>query len=144
LFSPEAQELIAQVSEGIPRQINNYCFHSLSLACAMRKKTVDVAMVREVIHDLDIHRFVSDVGSNSHRHAGGNGLNGSNGANGSSVDPFHPVDELTGVAREYAEPVAISDGAAKDYLSPAEAIEHMRDVARLLHNWRNDSNRQPA
>ena len=30
LFSPEAQELIAQVSEGIPRQINNYCFHALS------------------------------------------------------------------------------------------------------------------
>ena len=41
LFSPEAQELIAQVSEGIPRQINNYCFHALSLACAMRKKIVD-------------------------------------------------------------------------------------------------------
>jgi general secretion pathway protein A len=134
LFSPEAQELIAQVSEGIPRQINNYCFHTLSLACAMRKKTVDVAMVREVTHDLDIHRFVSEVGSSSHRHAG-------NGANGSNGDPFQPVEELTGVAREYSVPNPGTDSAAKDYLSPAEAIEHMRDVARLLHNWRNGTGR---
>jgi hypothetical protein len=133
LFSPEAQELIAQVSEGIPRQINNYCFHALSLACAMRKKVVDVNMVREVTHDLDIHRFVSDVGSKSHRH----GFNGSNG-NG---DPFHPVEELTGVAREYAGPTPTADTGVKDYLSPAEAIEHMKDVARLLHNWRNGSGR---
>jgi type II secretory pathway predicted ATPase ExeA len=134
LFSPEAQELIAQVSEGIPRQINNYCFHALSLACAMRKKTVDVAMVREVKHDLDISRFVSDVGSSSRRHTG-NGTNGSNG------DPFHPVEELTGVAREFSSPEPSTVSAAKDYLSPAEAIEHMRDVARLLHNWRNGTGR---
>ena len=104
-------------------------------------------MVREVTHDLDIHRFVSDVGSSSHRHSAGNGLNGTNGSNGSNGDPFHPVEELTGVAREYSSLPANSDSAAKDYLSPAEAIEHMRDVARLLHNWRNGSgrpDRQPA
>ena len=145
LFSPEAQELIAQVSEGIPRQINNYCFHSLSLACAMRKKIVEVGMVREVIHDLDIHRFVSDVGapSSSHRHGIGNGANGSNGVS----DSFLPVEELSAVEREYSHAISTAEGAAKDYLSPAEAIEHMRDVARLLHNWRNGSgrpNRQSA
>jgi len=150
LFSAEAQELIAQVSEGIPRQINNYCFHSLSLACAMRKKTVDAAMVREVTHDLDIHRFVSEVGSSSsHRHSNGNGVNGSNGGNGSNgmngsggtlENPFHPVEEIPGVARDYVSSTAVENGA-KDYLSPAEAIEHMRDVARLLHNWRNGSGR---
>ena len=142
LFSPEALELIAQVSEGIPRQINNYCFHALSLACAMRKKTVDTGMVREVVHDLDIHRFVSDVGSGSSamRHGFGNGNGNGNG----SADPFHPVDELSGVAREFLRPAAIAEGSPKDYLSPAEAIEHMRDVARLLHNWRNGTNRQSA
>ncbi|HTW30985.1 MAG TPA: AAA family ATPase [Candidatus Sulfotelmatobacter sp.] len=130
LFTPEAQELIAQVSEGIPRQINNYCFHSLSLACAMRKKTVDVGMVREVNHDLDITRFVTDVGSPSSRHLG---------VNVASNDPFHPVEELSGVARDYAASANSASAATKDYLSPAEAIEHMRDVARLLHNWRNGS-----
>lgn len=150
LFSPEAQELIAQVSEGIPRQINNYCFHSLSLACAMRKKVVDVGMVREVIHDLDIHRFVSDVGapSSSHRHGIGNG-NGVSGSNSDllNVDPFLPVEESSAVEHAYSSSIAAVEGGAKDYLSPAEAIEHMRDVARLLHNWRNGSgrpNRQSA
>jgi type II secretory pathway predicted ATPase ExeA len=128
LFTPEAQDLISQVSEGIPRQINNYCFHALSLACAMRKKTVDVGMVREVTHDLDITRFVSDVGL-PHRQPGE-----------STPDPFRPVEELTGPALQFARP-AVSADAAKDYLSPAEAIEHMRDVARLLHNWRSGTGR---
>lgn len=131
LFSAEAQEMIAQVSEGIPRQINNYCFHTLSLAFAMREKVVDAEMVKEVTHDLDIHRFVSDAGVTPHRHAG---LNGSNGG------PFHPVEELPGVVRDYVGPTTTAENA-KDYLSPAEAIEHMRDVARLLHNWRNGTGR---
>jgi len=142
LFSPEAEELIAQVSEGIPRQINNYCFHTLSLACAMRKKIVDISMVREVMHDLDIRRFVSEVGApSSHRQGigNGNGANVSNGTSGPMVVPFHAVEELIGFEPEYARPIATADGGAKDYLSPAEAIEHMREVARLLHNWRNRS-----
>jgi general secretion pathway protein A len=136
LFSPDAQELIAQVSEGIPRQINNYCFHTLSLACALRQKSVDVAMVREVMHDLDITRFGSEVGPPAYRRAP---------ASVSPPDPFLPVEEIAGVARQYAGS-AISDSAPKDYLSPAEAIEHMRDVARLLHNWRSgfDTTRQTA
>jgi hypothetical protein len=143
LFSPEAQELIAQVSEGIPRQINNYCFHALSLACAMRKKTVEAGMVREVVHDLDIHRFVSEVEAPAHRHSGGNG---SSVFSGSPDNPFEPVEELKGVAREFSAPefsgpAMTADRAEKDYLSPAEAIEHMRDVARLLHNWRSGSGR---
>jgi len=129
IFAPEAQDLISQVSEGIPRQINNYCFHALSLACAMRKKTVDIAMVREVTHDLDITRFVSDVGL-PHRHLGE-----------TTSDPFHPVEELTGPALQFARQAISADDAAKDYLSPAEAIEHMRDVARLLHNWRSGTGR---
>src|SRR5271154_5397042 len=61
LFSAEALELIAVASEGIPRQINNYCFHALSLACATRSRTVDSAVVREVINDLDISRFMTEV-----------------------------------------------------------------------------------
>src|SRR5713226_700851 len=112
LFAPDALALIAQVSEGIPRQINNYCFHALSIACAMRKKTVDAAMVREAANDLDIHRFVSDVGSSSHRHMGangGHGTNGANGSNGANGDPFHPVEELAGVAREYVTATTTSE-----------------------------------
>ena len=127
LFTADALELIAHVSEGIPRQINNYCFHSLSLACAMRKKMVDVTMVREVTHDLDITRFVSDVGANGNRHQAVHG----------GSDPYQSVEELEGAAKDHAKSTISTEGAAPPYLSPAEAIEHMRDVARLLHNWRS-------
>lgn len=134
LFNTDAQELIAQVSEGIPRQINNYCFHALSLACAVRKKTIDAGMIREVIQDLDISRFVSDVASPRRMMVDNNG----------STDPFSPVGELTETGRGYVNSADSGDGGLKDSLSPAEAIEHMRDVARLLHNWRSGSDRQSA
>jgi general secretion pathway protein A len=136
LFTADALALISQVSEGIPRQINNYCFHALSLACAMRKKSIDGNMIREVAQDLDITRFVSDVAS-PRLHLG---------LNKNNSDPFQAIDELTGPAAEYVNAPISPEGAGKDSLSPAEAIEHMRDVARLLHNWRggNGSDRQSA
>jgi general secretion pathway protein A len=49
-----ARKLIADHSEGIPRNINNLCFNSMSLACALQRKTIDRDIVREVIADLDL------------------------------------------------------------------------------------------
>jgi hypothetical protein len=134
LFTPDAVALIAQVSEGIPRQINNYCFHALSIACAMRKKTVDAGMVREAANDLDIHRFVSDVGGPRI---------GRTSPKASHGDEFREVEEAVLEGREFPSPVLASGNGGQDCLSPAEAIEHMRDVARLLHNWRKGMG-QPA
>jgi type II secretory pathway predicted ATPase ExeA len=57
LFSKEALALIVQYSEGIPRNINNLCFNSLSLGCALKRKTIDGDIVREVIADLDLDRW---------------------------------------------------------------------------------------
>jgi type II secretory pathway predicted ATPase ExeA len=54
LFAASARQLIAEQSGGIPRNINNLCFQSMSLACALEKKQVDSRMVREVISDLAI------------------------------------------------------------------------------------------
>jgi general secretion pathway protein A len=54
LFTPAALELIARHSEGIPRNINNLCFNSMSIGAALRKKKIDVDIVREVIADLDL------------------------------------------------------------------------------------------
>ena len=133
-FAPDALALIARVSEGIPRQINNYCFHALSIACAMRKKTVDAAMVREAANDLDIHRFVSDVGG---PRIGRTSPKASHGGE------LSQVEEAALEAREFSSPVLAPGNGAQDCLSPAEAIEHMRDVARLLHNWRKGMG-QPA
>jgi general secretion pathway protein A len=62
VFSPEAVATIWELSAGIPRNINNLCFHSLSLAFALQKKTVDLAVVQEVAEDLDIRRLMDERG----------------------------------------------------------------------------------
>jgi general secretion pathway protein A len=49
-----ARKLIADHSEGIPRNINNLCFNAMSLACALRRETIDRDIIREVIADLDL------------------------------------------------------------------------------------------
>jgi general secretion pathway protein A len=54
IFSANARKLIAEHSEGIPRNINNLCFNSLSLGCALQKKTIDRDIVLNVIADLDL------------------------------------------------------------------------------------------
>ncbi|MGA7521128.1 MAG: AAA family ATPase [Acidobacteriaceae bacterium] len=54
LFTRSALQLIAQHSEGIPRNINTLCFNALSIGCALKQKTIDADIVREVISDLDL------------------------------------------------------------------------------------------
>ncbi len=54
IFTVGARLLIAQHSGGIPRNINNLCFHSMALASGLDKKQVDTMMVREVIGDLSL------------------------------------------------------------------------------------------
>ena len=54
LFTREALVLIARHSRGIPRNINNLCFNALSLACALKRKTIDGDIIREVVADLEI------------------------------------------------------------------------------------------
>lgn len=54
LFTAGAQLLIARKSGGIPRNINNLCFHSMSLAYALGRKLVDSLVVREALADLEI------------------------------------------------------------------------------------------
>jgi general secretion pathway protein A len=53
-FTVGARKLIADHSEGIPRNINNLCFNAMSLACALRRKTIDRDVIRDVIADLDL------------------------------------------------------------------------------------------
>jgi general secretion pathway protein A len=60
LFAPQAVSMISELSGGIPRNINNLCFHSLSLAFAMNKRTVDAVVVQEVSDDLDVGRLLED------------------------------------------------------------------------------------
>ena len=57
LFTRDALALIVEYSEGIPRNINNLCFNSLSLACALRQRPIDAGIIREVIADLNLDRW---------------------------------------------------------------------------------------
>jgi type II secretory pathway predicted ATPase ExeA/nucleoid-associated protein YgaU len=54
LFTKDALALIAQSSDGIPRNINNLCFNALSLGAALQQKPIDREIVRQVMADLDI------------------------------------------------------------------------------------------
>ena len=54
LFTKDALALIAQASEGIPRNINNLCFNALSLGAALEYKPIDREIIRQVMADLDI------------------------------------------------------------------------------------------
>jgi general secretion pathway protein A len=53
LFSIGARTLIAERSEGIPRNINNLCFRAMSYAWAMKRKTVERDTMAEVLADID-------------------------------------------------------------------------------------------
>lgn len=54
LFAPEALAEIHRLSEGMPRNINNLCFHALTLAFAKGRKSIDPSMVEEIRSDLDL------------------------------------------------------------------------------------------
>jgi general secretion pathway protein A len=53
LFSAEALDAIARVSQGIPRNINNICFQALSIGFATHSKTIGPEILREVVSDFD-------------------------------------------------------------------------------------------
>jgi general secretion pathway protein A len=54
IFSKAAYEMIAEHAGGIPRNINNLCFNSMSLARALKRSRVEALMVQEAIDDLDL------------------------------------------------------------------------------------------
>ncbi len=53
-FTAEALSMIANSSGGIPRNINNICFHALSLAYAKGQKRIDRVIIEEVLSDLEL------------------------------------------------------------------------------------------
>lgn len=67
LFTASAVRMIAELSEGIPRNINNICFNALSLGCALGAKTIDVGIVQQVAADFDLTNLRSEPGIVSFR-----------------------------------------------------------------------------
>ena len=64
LFTAGAEAMIAERSEGIPRNINNICFNAMSIACAMKEKTITRNIVDEALTDLDLEPLSGEQRSN--------------------------------------------------------------------------------
>ena len=54
LFTSNALDAVASASSGVPRNINNICFNSLTLAFALKHRRVGREEVAEVLRDLDL------------------------------------------------------------------------------------------
>jgi general secretion pathway protein A len=64
IFADDAYGAIAELSMGIPRNINNLCFNSLSLGLALRKATISAELVREAAADFDLSTLLSQHPAN--------------------------------------------------------------------------------
>jgi len=53
IFSADALDVIARISQGIPRNINSLCFQALSIGFATQSKQIGAEILREVAVDLD-------------------------------------------------------------------------------------------
>ena len=61
LFEPEALALIAEQSQGIPREINNFCFNALSLGEARRSLTISGEIAQAVSASVTVDSIVRQV-----------------------------------------------------------------------------------
>ena len=59
LFTSDGLAIIHSRSDGIPRNINNLCFHALSLGFANGQKLIDPSILNEVLEDLDIEMLAA-------------------------------------------------------------------------------------
>lgn len=114
LFSPGVYEDIARVTQGIPRNINNFCFQALSITCALQKRVVDADVANEVIADLDISKLTSDA-------------------------PTSPPADFVEMSYPRSRQPAVAPNGQNNHeiLSPAEAAAYMQQVAMKLKNWQD-------
>ncbi|HYM08580.1 MAG TPA: AAA family ATPase [Terriglobales bacterium] len=118
LFTPQAYETIAEFTEGIPRNVNNFCFNALSLACALRKRAIDADVVNEVMADLDIEKLRS-------------------ASEAPRADlPFIPVEDVPRIPS--------TPGDEEEISSPAQAAAYMQQVALKLKDWRQSLEKAPG
>jgi len=60
MFTPQALASIRYKSHGIPRDINNICFHALTIGFAKGQKTIDDSILAEVLTDLNVESVSSN------------------------------------------------------------------------------------
>jgi len=61
LFDSESLALIAQQSQGIPRNINNICHNALEIGCARELRVIDGNIVREAVSRLELEAITLEA-----------------------------------------------------------------------------------
>ncbi len=69
IFSADALDMIARLSQGIPRNINSLCFQALSIGFATQTKQIGGEILREVAADLDFAPRRTNRASTQHPNA---------------------------------------------------------------------------
>jgi general secretion pathway protein A len=113
-FTGAAVKMIADMSEGIPRNINNICFNALSLGCSLRQRTVDIDVLRQVAADFDLSALRSDPGMRNfdlERVAG----------------PTAPAEAAPVLANRVPSPVKAGAG---DLTNPEDALAYIQEFIR--------------
>jgi len=120
IFTADAYDEIAIFTQGIPRNVNNFCFNALSLAYALQKKIVDMDVVKEVMADLDITKFTS-------------------------LAQTEPEELELPFAAFQGESLPVrANGSQREILSPADAAAYMQEVAMKLRNWQRSLETNPT
>jgi len=112
LFTPSAARMIAELSEGIPRNINNICFNALSLGCSLAQKTIDVEVLQQVAADFDLASLRSDPG-----------LSAFERETSSLASAASEARSL--LARSASTPLKIQSG---EPLNPEDALAYMKEI----------------
>ena len=128
-FTTSAKRLIAEISDGIPRNINNLCFGALSLGYALQQRTLDADVIREVVADLDLSKLASD-------------------SRASSIDEAAVLQKLKSdldlVTLDKKTILARTEqfdtDARRDVPSVAEAQAYIQQIIQLLNNWQRSVN----
>ena len=140
LFTPQALATMAYFAEGIPRNINNFCFNAMSLACATQQTTIDEAIVKEVIADVDISQYVSQPGAASASTIP-RGNEESNDSYGWTIPPATETVGYAGSgARADTHAGAMPSGerwGKSEPVSPTEAQAYLQQLARSLRRWQS-------
>lgn len=140
LFTPQALATMAYFAEGIPRNINNFCFNAMSLACATQQTTIDEAIVKEVIADVDISQYVSQPGAASAATIP-RGNEESNDSYGWTIPPATETVGYAGSgARADTHAGAMPSGerwGKGEPVSPTEAQAYLQQLARSLRRWQS-------
>ena len=146
LFTLGAYRTIAELSEGIPRNINNICFNALSLAFALGTNRVDASVIQEVAADLDVSSLLSvprrPIISAAQPEMGNGAQLGMAGADetGSRLLPFlHTSDAgfrpgSNGAGSGNSASFLSSQAADEESISVESARAYMKQIANVLKN----------